>query len=196
MENIYIHPTAEVSDKAKIGAGTRIWHQAQVRENAHIGKNCIIGKSVYIDFDVNIGDRVKIQNFVSVYHGVTIEDDVFIGPSMTFTNDLYPRSFNSDYKVHPTRVGKGASLGANATIICGVTIGRYAMIGAGSVVTADVPDNALVYGNPANLVGFVCECGRKLRKEKELKESVLMKCIGCNKEIEIPKKTYQKLDTK
>jgi len=184
---IYIHPTAEVSDKAEIGEGTKIWHHAQVRENARIGKNCVIGKSVYIDFDVKIGDRVKIQNFVSIYHGVTIEDDVFLGPGMTFTNDLYPRAFISDFEVYPTRVKKGASIGANATIICGITIGRYAMVGAGSVVTEDVPDHALVYGNPARLVGFVCRCGRKLKREREIEDFVLMKCDKCKREIKIPK---------
>ncbi len=183
---IYIHPTAEVSDKAEIGEGTKIWHHAQIRENARIGKSCVVGKSVYIDFDVKIGDRVKIQNFVSIYHGVTIEDDVFLGPGMTFTNDLYPRAFISDFEVYPTRVKKGASIGANATIICGTTIGRYAMIGAGSVVTEDVPDHALFYGNPARLVGFVCRCGRKLRREREIEDFVLMKCDKCKREIKIP----------
>ncbi len=196
MKDSYIHSTAEVSDKAEIGEGTKIWHQAQVRENAKIGKNCILGKSVYIDFDVKIGDRVKIQNFVSIYQGVTIEDDVFLGPGMTFTNDLYPRAFISDFEVYPTRVKKGASIGANSTIICGITIGRYAMVGAGSVVTEDVPDYALVYGNPAKLVSFVCKCGRKLKGEKEIENFVLMKCTKCKKEIRIPREVYQKLDKK
>ncbi len=190
MKNTYIHPTAEISDKTEIGEGTKIWHWVQVRENVLIGKDCILGKSVYVDFDVRIGDGVKIQNFVSVYHGVTIEDDVFVGPATTFTNDLYPRAFNPDFRLYPTKVKKGASIGANSTIICGVTIGRYAMVGAGSVVTDDVLDHALVYGNPAKLVGFVCKRGRKMKKEKEIDNTILMKCIECGEEIQIPKEIY------
>ncbi|PKP54474.1 MAG: N-acetyltransferase [Candidatus Altiarchaeales archaeon HGW-Altiarchaeales-3] len=159
-----IHKTAEVSKEAKIGKGTGIWHQAQVRENAEIGENCNIGKGVYVDFGVKIGNNCKIQNYVSIYHGVEIEDDVFIGPSVTFTNDLYPRAFIwNEEKVSRTRVKKGASIGANSTIICGITIGEYAMIGAGSVVTKDVPDNALVYGNPAKIKGCVSKDGRIIK---------------------------------
>ncbi|PKP58346.1 MAG: N-acetyltransferase [Candidatus Altiarchaeales archaeon HGW-Altiarchaeales-1] len=162
---IFIHSTAEVSDKAKIGDGTKIWHHAQVREKAEIGKNCNIGKGVYIDFGVKIGSNCKIQNYVSVYHGVIIEDNVFVGPSVTFTNDLYPRAFiRSEEKVSKTLVKRCASIGANSTIICGITIGKFAMIGAGSIVTKDVPDYALCYGNPARINGFVCECGRKIEK--------------------------------
>src|SRR3989338_5798588 len=143
--DIYIHPTSEVSPRAKIGHNTKIWHQAQIREDAKIGKNCNISKCVYIDFGVKIGNNVKIQNHVSVYHGVIIEDDVFIGPSAIFTNDLYPRAFIwNEERLVKTRVKKGASIGANSTIICGITIGKYSMIGAGSVVTKDVPDYALV----------------------------------------------------
>ncbi|MBN2014534.1 MAG: N-acetyltransferase [Candidatus Altiarchaeota archaeon] len=196
MENVFIHPTAEVSEKAVIGEGTRIWHFAQVRENSKIGKNCIIGKSSYIDVDVKIGDRVKIQNFVSVYHGVVVEDDVFLGPSMTFTNDMYPRAANSDFKVYQTLVKKGASIGANSTIICGTTIGRYAMIGSGSVVTGDVPDHALVYGNPAKLRGFVCECGRRLEEEKVTPQGVVLKCSVCRKKVTIPPEVHEELDKK
>ena len=159
----YVHPTAEVSKDAKIGKGTRIWHQAQIREGAVIGENCNIGKGVYIDFDVKIGSRVKIQNYVSIYHGVEIEDDVFIGPAATFTNDKHPRSWLwDDSRLCYTKVKRGASIGANATIICGVTIGEYAMVAAGAVVTKDVPPHGLVMGVPAKLVGFVCECGEKL----------------------------------
>ncbi len=158
----FIHPTADVSDKAVIGDGTKIWNQAQVREGAVIGKNCIISKNVYIDSDVRIGNRVKVQNNVNVYHGVDVEDDVFLGPSMTFTNDFYPRAFNSDWKVTGTKVREGASLGANVTVVCGNTLGRYCMIGSGSVVTKDVPDYALMAGNPARRIGWVCKCGQKL----------------------------------
>jgi len=159
---VFIHPTAEVSPDAVIGEGTKIWNQAQVREGAQIGESCVISKNVYIDTQVTIGSRVKIQNNVNLYHGVTIEDDVFLGPSMTFTNDLFPRAFREDWKLSGTLVQKGASIGANATIRCGVTIGAYAMIGAGSTVTKDVPPHALVVGNPAHQVGWVCVCGAKL----------------------------------
>ena len=161
---IYIHPTAEVSEEAMIGDGTKIWNLAQVRENAQIGEGCIISKNVYIDTEVKIGNRVKIQNNVNVYHGVEIEDDVFLGPSMTFTNDMFPRAFNSEWVITDTVVKKGASIGANATIICGVTIGEYAMVGAGSVVTKDVESYALVVGNPAKQIGWVCKCGHRLKQ--------------------------------
>ncbi|MEM2109732.1 MAG: acyltransferase, partial [Candidatus Odinarchaeota archaeon] len=159
----------------KIGEGTKIWHFAHVREGSEIGRNCTIGKSVYIDTGVKIGDGVKIQNFVSIYKGVVIESDVFIGPSVTFTNDLFPRSFIWDQsKITPTLIKKGASIGANSTIICGITVGEYALIGAGSVVSKSVPDYGLVYGNPARLKGYVCYCGKKLGKivEKQADKTI------------------------
>ena len=159
MKNIFIHESAEVSPEAKIGAGTKIWNQAQVRENARIGQNCVISKNVYVDKNVCIGDRVKVQNNVNIYDGVTVEDDVFLGPSMTFTNDLFPRSFNDEWNLAETTVKRGASVGANCTILCAVTIGEYALIGAGSTVTKDVPAHALMVGNPARQIGWVCECG-------------------------------------
>lgn len=162
---VFIHPTAEVSEHANIGNGTKIWNLAQVREDCTIGEDCIISKNVYIDTKVVLGNRVKVQNNVNVYHGVEVEDDVFLGPSMTFTNDFYPRAFNSDWKITYTRVRKGASIGANATIVCGNTIGEYAMIGSGSVVTKDVPAHALVVGNPARQIGWVCKCGCKLDED-------------------------------
>lgn len=161
-QEIFIHGTAEVSEKASVGDGTKIWNYAQVREEAVIGDHCILGKNVYIDKGVHIGNRVKIQNNVNVYHGVTIGDDVFLGPSMTFTNDLFPRAFSEEWEVYRTEVKMGASIGANATIVCGHTIGKYAMVGAGSVVTEDVSDYALVVGNPARQIGWVCECGNRL----------------------------------
>ncbi len=168
--SIYIHPTAEVSEKAKIGDGTKIWNQVQVRENCIIGENCILSKNVYIDTEAVIGNRVKIQNNVNVYHGVEVEDDVFLGPSMTFTNDFYPRAFNSNWKITKTLVKKGASIGANCTIVCGNTIGEYAMIGSGSVVTKNVKDYALMVGNPAKQIGWVCKCGNKLDEKYKCPE--------------------------
>jgi UDP-2-acetamido-3-amino-2,3-dideoxy-glucuronate N-acetyltransferase len=181
------HPTAVVESN-NIGRGTKIWHFAHVREGAKIGENCVVGKSVYIDTDVEIGNSVKIQNFVSVYKGVRIEDGVFVGPSVTFTNDIYPRAFRWDEDtIIPTVVKKGASIGANSTIVCGVTIGEYAMIGAGAVVTKDSPAYGLVYGNPADLKGFVCYCGRKLDRivVEDDKKRVFM--CECGKEVEIKK---------
>ena len=171
FEDVFIHETAEVSEKAVIGAGTKIWNLAQVRENAVIGENCVLSKNVYVDFEVKIGSCVKLQNNVNVYHGVQLEDDVFVGPSATFTNDMFPRAFNGDFKVVETLVKRGASIGANSTIVCGVTIGEYAMVGAGSVVTKDVGDYCLVVGNPARVIGFVCRCGRRLDED--------LSCASC-----------------
>ena len=162
MENVFIHPSAYVSKQAEIGKGTKIWINAQVRENAVIGENCVISKDTYIDAGVTIGSGVKIQNSVSIYHGVTISDDVFIGPNACFTNDYYPRAYNTDWKVTETRIERGASIGANATIICGHTLGEYCMVGAGSVVTKDIPPHTLVIGNPARQIGKVCKCGERL----------------------------------
>lgn len=165
-----IHATAEVSPDAQIGSGTKIWHQAQVREGVVIGKNCIIGKDVYIDFDVVIGDNVKIQNGALIYHGVTLEDGVFVGPQACLTNDKTPRAIThdgrlkaeDDWTVEPILVRYGASIGAGAIVIPPVTIGRFAMVAAGSVVTKNVPDHGLVMGVPAQLVGYVCPCGHPL----------------------------------
>lgn len=187
--SFYAHPTAVVESE-DIGDGTKIWHFVHVRAGSRIGRNCNIGKSVYIDTEAEIGDNVKIQNFVSVYKGVKIDEDVFVGPAVTFTNDLYPRSFSWDEDhVVPTWILKGASLGANSTIVCGVTVGVYAMIGAGSVVTRDVPPYALVFGNPAEIKGWVCQCGRKLGDiADEGADKILYKCSICGKAIEVEKK--------
>jgi len=184
----YKHDTAIVESDS-IGEGTKIWHFAQIRENAKIGKNCNIGKGVYIDRDVTIGNNVKIQNFVSIYKGVEIEDDVFIGPSATFTNDLYPRSESwSDEDIVSTVVEKGASIGANSTILCGIKIGSYSMIGAGSVVNKDVPKFGLVVGNPISLKGYVCYCGKRLiDKFSEDGKDIVLKCRSCGKRVEVNK---------
>jgi UDP-2-acetamido-3-amino-2,3-dideoxy-glucuronate N-acetyltransferase len=167
---VRVHPTAEVSPEAVIGPDTSVWNQAQVRERARIGARCVIGKNVYVDFDVVIGDDVKVQNNVSLFHGVTVEDGVFIGPHVCFTNDLIPRAINldgsakseADWSVSPILVRHGAALGANSTILPGVTIGRWAMVGSGSVVTRDVDDHELVAGNPARRLGSACPCGQPL----------------------------------
>ncbi|MBO5239586.1 MAG: N-acetyltransferase [Lachnospiraceae bacterium] len=164
--SFFVHDTAIVEEGANIGEGTRIWHHAHVRTGSTIGKNCNIGKNCYVDLGAVIGSGVKIQNNVSVYHGVVIEDDVFVGPAAVFTNDFYPRAFINDWKVSKTLIKKGASIGANATIVCGNTIGEYATIGAGSVVTKDVKPHALMVGNPARQIGWVCKCGCKLDEMK------------------------------
>ena len=196
---VRIHPTAEVSPKANIGEGTSIWHQAQVREEVNIGANCIIGKGVYVDAGVSLGDNVKIQNYVSVYHGVTVEDGVFIGPHVCFTNDLKPRAINTDGSLKAaddgvlskTLIRRGAALGANSTIRCGITVGAWAMIGSGSVVTKDIPDYGLAFGNPAKLNGFVCPCGERLEKETEHGGCVVAKCANCGEKVEIAIETWE-----
>lgn len=163
----FIHETAFVEDDVTIGAGTSVWLHSQIRRGARIGSGCNLGKNVFVDAGVHIGDRVKIQNNVSVYAGVTIEDEVFVGPSAVFTNDLYPRATNADWRITETLVREGASIGANATIVCGNTIGRFAMIGSGSVVARDVRDHELVVGNPARFIGWVDRAGNIVSRDAE-----------------------------
>lgn len=158
----FIHPTASVAATSRIGEGTKVWINVQIRENVSIGENCILSKDVYIDHGVSIGHRCKIQNSVSVYHGVSIGDDVFVGPNVAFTNDRVPRAFNSDWKITSTAVETGASIGANSTLVCGVTIGQYAMVAAGSVVTRDVAPYTLVMGNPARPVAKIDKMGNRV----------------------------------
>ena len=173
--SVRIHPTAEVSPEAVIGPGSSVWNQAQVRERARIGSSCVIGKNTYVDADVVIGDNVKVQNNVSLYRGVTVDDGAFIGPHVCFTNDLIPRAVNrdgspktdADWEVTPIHVGTGAAIGASSTILPGVSIGRWAMVGSGSVVTRDVADHELVVGNPARRVGSACGCGQPLRDDAD-----------------------------
>ena len=181
MGDYFVHPTSIVEDNVEMGPNARIWHFCHVMGPSSIGANTNIGQNVFIAKNVEIGRNVKIQNNVSVYEGVVIEDDVFCGPSMVFTNVMNPRAFVSrkdEYRT--TRVKRGASIGANATIVCGVTVGAYAFVGAGAVVTRDVADFALVYGNPARRQGWVCRCGEKL----DVAEG-FAKCRRCSSEYEI-----------
>jgi acetyltransferase-like isoleucine patch superfamily enzyme len=196
---VKIHATADVSSAAQIGDGTAIWQQVQVREGAVIGQNCIFGKGVFVDVGVHIGNNVKVQNYVSVFQGVTIEDGVFVGPHTTFTNDLLPRAVNPDgslksahdWTVIETLVCESAAIGANSTILCGVRIGRWAMIGAGSVVTSDVPDYALIVGNPGRLVGFVGPSGERLREVAIHEAWVTTEDPATSEKIEIPKVLWE-----
>jgi len=162
-ESYFAHETAVIDDPSRIGSGTKIWHFSHIMRDTVLGERCNIGQNVVISPGCVLGNNVKIQNNVSVYTGVTLEDDVFCGPSMVFTNVVNPRSHierKDEYQA--TLVKRGASIGANATIVCGITLGAYCFIGAGAVVTRDVPDYACVYGNPAKLKGWVCYCGVKL----------------------------------
>jgi UDP-2-acetamido-3-amino-2,3-dideoxy-glucuronate N-acetyltransferase len=160
-----IHETALVEPGAVVGPGTRVWHHAHVRDGAVVGRDCVLGKNVFIDTGAVLGDRCKIQNNVSVYQGVTIEDEVFVGPSAVFTNDRFPRAQNPDWQVVPTWVREGASIGANATIVCGVELGSWCVVAAGAVVTRSVEPHQLVAGTPARPLGWVCRCGRVVSRD-------------------------------
>lgn len=164
-DQVFVHPTADVEEGAQIGDGTKVWHLAHVRSTARIGSGCVIGRNVYVDSNVVIGDLCKVQNNVSVYQGVTLEDEVFVGPCAVFTNDFRPRAQNPDWQITPTVVRRGASIGANATLVCGIEVGEYAMIAAGSVVTRDVAPYQLVAGNPARPKGWVDKKGEVVSRD-------------------------------
>lgn len=176
LVNYYAHLTSIIEQPSRIGRGTKIWCYSHVMAGARIGKNCNIGQNVFIGVKARIGNNVKIQNNVSIYDCVNLEDDVFCGPSVVFTNVINPRSFiPRKHEFKPTHIKKGATIGANATIICGNTVGEYAFIGAGSVVTKDVYPYALVYGNPARLKGWICKCAIQLKFNNKK-----AKCSVCN----------------
>jgi UDP-2-acetamido-3-amino-2,3-dideoxy-glucuronate N-acetyltransferase len=189
--SVYIHPTAEVSDLASIGAGTRIWHQVQVREGAVVGNQCILGKACYIDKDVQIGDFCKLQNGVYIFHGFRVESGVFLGPGVMLLNDKHPRAINpdgspkaeSDWIASEGTIEYGAAIGGGAVVLPGVTVGKMAMVGAGSVVTGDVPQRGIVVGNPARLRGFACDCGQSLTVSDSASTSY--ECSHCGRAYEI-----------
>lgn len=182
---VTIHPSAIVDEGAQLGEGTRVWHWVHVCSGARIGSACSLGQNVFVANDVVIGNNVKVQNNVSIYDAVTLEDDVFCGPSMVFTNVLNPRSaVNRKAEYRRTRVGRGATIGANATIVCGHDIGEYAFIGAGAVVTSDVSPYALMVGVPARRAGWMCRCGTRLPASQDQ-----VACPGCGASYEVSEKT-------
>lgn len=177
--NYFSHESTYIDPTAQIGSDSKIWHFCHIDSKAKIGENCSLGQNVYVGKQVEIGNGVKIQNNVSVYSGVILEDYVFCGPSVVFTNDLNPRSeYPKQGQYESTLIKKGASLGANSTIICGNTIGQYALIGAGSVITKNIPDYSIQVGNPSKHVGWICQCGKRLKSD--------LKCDNCTR-------TYKKI---
>jgi acetyltransferase-like isoleucine patch superfamily enzyme len=192
VSKVSVASTAIVDETAVIGEGTRVWNFVHVREDAKIGKECVLADYVYVGRGVKVGNNVKFENRATVYEGVTIEDKVFVGPHVTFTNDFYPRSFIKDWKILHTHVKEGASIAAGTVIVCGVTIGEYALIGAGSVVTNDIPAYALAYGNPARIRGFICKCGKKLDVTGKKKNCIVMRCRSCDETYTIAAEDYSR----
>jgi UDP-2-acetamido-3-amino-2,3-dideoxy-glucuronate N-acetyltransferase len=200
-EGVSIHPSADVSDTAELGVDTRVWNEAQVREGAVVGRECIIGKGAYIDANVRIGDRCKLQNGVFVFHGFNLEDGVFLGPGAMLLNDKNPRAINpdgtlksdADWTASEGLVKYGASVGGGVVVLPGITVGRFAMIGSGAIVTRDVPDHALVYGNPARLKGFSCACGSQLNESGIEGVAMTMDCPACGRTVAIPIEVYERL---
>ena len=181
MAEVFVHESSYVDDGARVGAGTKVWHFSHIMSGAVIGERCNIGQNVVISPEVVLGNNVKVQNNVSIYTGVILEDDVFCGPSMVFTNVVNPRSHVvRKHEYRQTVVGRGASLGANCTVVCGHNIGRYAFVGAGAVVTRHVPDHALVVGNPARVSGWMCECGVKLASGTTPPAAATCRSCGAN----------------
>lgn len=199
-KDYFVHPTAILEDNVQIGKDTKIWHFAQIRGGTKIGQNCVIGNSAFIDSESQIGNNVKIQNHAIVYHQAIIEDGVFVGPNVCFTNDKIPRAINpdetlksaDDWEVSTIKIGKGAAIGGHSVITPGVNIGQWALVGSGSVVTKDVPDFALVYGNPARIQGFVCKCGKRLKKFNKDSKMTIGVC-DCGISVEIDPKNYRQL---
>jgi UDP-2-acetamido-3-amino-2,3-dideoxy-glucuronate N-acetyltransferase len=185
----HVHPSAVIDDDVEIGDGTRIWHFVHVSSGARIGRNCVLGQNVYVGSGVHIGDGVRVQNNVSIYTGVRIEDDAFLGPSCVFTNVVNPRAFiERKDEFRPTRVGRGATVGANATVLCGLDLGDYCLLGAGCVALQDVSAHALVVGNPARRIGWVCRCAGRLPEGEEVT------CAACGARYAIGGSVCRKID--
>ena len=179
--DVSVHGTAVVEDGSTIGRGTAIWHHAHVRAGARVGVGCTLGKNVFVDAGAVVGDRVKVQNNVSVYRGVVLEDDVFVGPSAVFSNDRFPRASSADWTLSSTQVRRGASVGANATIVAGVAIGEHSLVGAGAVVVHDVAPHEVVVGNPARRLGWICRCGQT---RVGAAERHLLRCTSCDTQLD------------
>jgi acetyltransferase-like isoleucine patch superfamily enzyme len=201
---VYVHPTAEVSDKATIGPGTKIWHQAQVREGAVLGKGCVLGKGSYVDKDVHLGDHCKLQNGVFVFHGFNLEAGVFLGPGVMLLNDKHPRAINpdgspkseADWEVAAGSVEYGASVGGGAVVLPGIKIGRMALVGSGAVVTHDVPERGIVTGNPARLRGFACDCGRPLKARGGNVSGAVHECPRCGRVYELAADVFAQFEAR